>query len=440
MPMSTVLRPAHDAKLPVLSQEALGQISTIIAALLLTVLLISFRPFQPVQPELPGGGGDIVNQLGFGMVGAAALCSLLMLTDRCITLALLSPWWLLLFGFLGLSVLNTPVPSDTMRSAAFSIIGIMTVGAVLTLPRDADAFSRVLAFAGLAVLGLSYLGLVALPAKAIHQAGEVEWQHAGLWRGVFTHKNIAGPVMANLSFAGIYLWRRGWRTSGGVIYVLAIVFVLNSGSKTAAATVAVATFLVMFPGLFGLRFLTPLLFLASLCLIAVATLGTVFIEPVRQLAQLLPDPTYTGRTSIWAFAGEMIAKRPWTGYGFENFWGTGLVLNSDVYFDQDWDIRGVVHSHDSYLDLALTMGLPALMIAVITFALVPARDYMRVRSCREDVLLADFFMMIIVFTMFNAFLESFFFRRVDPVWMLFALALLGLRLAARFPISSRGAK
>ena len=30
---------------------------------------------------------------------------------------------------------------------------------------------------------------------------------------LFAHKNIAGPVMACFSFAGLYLLRRGWQLS-----------------------------------------------------------------------------------------------------------------------------------------------------------------------------------------------------------------------------------
>lgn len=413
-----------------------GQPSTAIATLLLAVLTISFRPFQPVGPELTGG--DIVNQLGFSAVGAIALGSLLMLTDRRVLLALFSPWWLLLFAFLGLSVLNTPVPTDTMRSVAFSLIGIVTVAAVLALPRDADAFSRVLVFVGFLVLGLCYFGLVAMPAVAIHQPGEMEAQHAGLWRGLFTHKNIAGPIMANLSFAGIYLWRRGWRGAGGLMFVLAMIFVFNTGSKTAAATVALAAFLVAFPGLFGARLLVPVLVVLTFCVMAISTLGIVFIGPVKHIASVLaPDLTYTGRTTLWEFTGEMIAQRPWTGYGFENFWLTDTVRETDHPFDREWDIGGAVHSHNGYLDVAIAMGLPALAAAMVAFVVVPLRDYLRVPLYRENVLLADFFMMVVAFTLFNAFLESFFFRRADPVWMFFVMAVFGLRLAARFRVHTR---
>ena len=61
---------------------------------------------------------------------------------------------------------------------------------------------------------------------------------------------------------------------------------------------------------------------------------------------------------------------------------------------------------------------------------------MRVPHKRENIFLADFFMMALLFTTLNAFLESFFFRRADPVWLFVVLSITGLRLVARFPIKT----
>jgi len=46
-------------------------------------------------------------------------------------------------------------------------------------------------------------------------------------------------------------------------------------------------------------------------------------------------------------------------------------------------------------------------------------------------------MMMLLFTALNAFLESFFFRRADPVWLFFVFGILGLRMVARFPVVAR---
>ena len=108
-----------------------------------------------------------------------------------------------------------------------------------------------------------------------------------------------------------------------------------------------------------------------------------------------------------------------------------------MHFDMAWDVRNIVHAHNGYLDIALTMGLPALVVALIVFVLLPLRDYGRTPLLKTNVLLADLFMMMLTYTLLNALLESFFFRRADPVWMVFVLAVLGLRLVSRVEVPAR---
>lgn len=415
-----------------------AQVATILASLMLAVVIISFRPFQPAGYAADGSeGGDIVNQLGFGTLGAVAFFAMLTFADRRVLSSLLSPWWLLMLGFLALSVMNAADPNSAVRAASFTLIGIATIAAVLALPRDADSFSTVLAFTGFCVVGLSYLGLLVFPNQAMHIGEAFEPEHEGLWRGVFSHKNVAAPVMACISFAGIYLYRRGRRGAGSLLFVSALFFLAHTGSKTTTGLVPLAILVVAGPGLIGMRLLTPVLFAVAIVGTALATLGIVFIEPIKHLAhEFFPDLTYTGRTTLWAFSGEMIAKRPWTGYGYVSFWGTPFMDTVEKPFDQAWDVSGSVHAHNGYIDIAIPMGLPALAVAVVAFLVEPARDYIKTPLRRENVFLSDMFMMMVLFTTLNAFLESFFFRRADPVWLFFVFGALGLRLSARFAIRS----
>jgi len=436
--MSSTGIPSRTEIAPTRPRISTASVATALSALLFSIAIISFRPFQPAGAATegaPSAGGDILNQLGFGGLGAVALVSMLCFVRPRLLSALFSPWWLMMLVFLAFSVLNAGDPSSAARAGAFSCIAIMTICAVLVLPPDADSFSTALAAMAFAVLGLCYIGLVALPGIAIHSADSMEPQHAGLWRGLFSHKNIAAPVMACLSFAGFYLFRRGWKWIGTAIFLGAMIFISNAGSKTTAGLVPLAILIVALPSLMGLRRMTILLFLLAIIATAIGTLGMVFIEPVKQLAaDYFPGLTYSGRTALWEFAGEMLARRPWIGYGFESFWGTELLSNTDQPFDREWDIRTIVHGHNGYLDLAVFMGIPALLVAIVTFILEPARDFMRIPHNKENVYLGDFFMMVLLFTLLNAFLESFFFRRADPVWLFVVLSVFGLRLAARFPI------
>lgn len=424
-----------------LSARLAAQIATVLATVLFTVAFVSFNPFPVVESALEptsSSGGDVLNQLGYGSLGALALLGLLILVDRRVLYALISPWWLLLLLFVMFAVLNAPSPPDAMRAALFAAISLMVMAASVSLPRDADSFSAMIACSALFILGLCYFGVLAMPSVSIHTAFGPEPEHAGLWRGSFSHKNSAAPVMGCLSFAGIYLWRRGWRFSGAAIALLAVVFLANTGSKTTFGTVPVAACLVLLPAMFGARALVPAFFIIALVAMALATLGIVFIGPLHELQQeMAPGLNYTGRTAVWEFLGEMLADRPWTGYGFESFWGTGTVLLADQPFDRDWDFRGVGHGHNGYLDIAIAMGLPALFVALVAFVLAPLRDFQRVPPLRENVFLADFFLMIAAFILLNAFLESFFFRRAEPAWLLLIFALFGLRLVARLPVPAR---
>lgn len=425
---------------PASVERTVARAATVIASALFTVAIISFRPFQPAGSVAePGatGGGDVVNQLGFGALGAVAVAAMICLANPRVVKALFSPWWLLLLAFLVFSVLNAADPSAASRAAAFSVIAITTICAALVLPRDADSFSTVIATTSITALGLSYAGLILLPGVAIHSAASMEPQHAGLWRGLFSHKNVAGPVMACISFGGFYLYRRGWKWLGAGIFFAALIFVSNTGSKTTAGLVPLAILVVALPSLVGMRRLTILMFFTAIAGTALGTLGIVYLSPMKALAaEYFPGLTYSGRTALWEFAGEMLAKQPWTGYGFDSFWGTRLLSDTIQPFDREWDIRTIVHGHDGYVDIALTMGIPALCVAIFTFIVEPARDYMRIPHRRENIFLGDFFMMALLFTLLNAFLESFFFRRADPVWLFVVFAVFGLRLAARFPVKS----
>jgi O-antigen ligase len=418
-----------------------ARVATILAAILLTTAIVSFRPFQPGGAEpSPEGGGDIVNQLGFSMLGGLALFAMLAFAKPRVIAVFFSPWWLLLLGFFALSVANAADPSAAARAAFFTVIGIITIVAVLSLPRDADAFSAVIAFAGISVVVASYFGIILLPDIAIHSANSAEPEHAGLWRGLFAHKNLAGPVMACFSFGGLYLLRRGWTYRGIFLLVGALVFMANTGSKTTAGLVPLTIMVIMLPGLIGMRLVTIALFALAIAGTGVATLGIVFIEPMKQLAHTyFPDLTYTGRVTLWEFAGDMLAKHPWFGYGYDSFWGSKMLLDTDQPFDRPWDIRTIVHGHDGYLDIALAMGIPALCVAAFAFLIEPMRDYRRIPPIKENIFLGDFFMMVLLFTALNAFLESFFFRRADPVWLFLVFGVLGLRLVARFPIRSHSA-
>ncbi len=353
-------------------------------------------------------------------------------------LRLVSLGWLLMFGLLLASAFVSPDPSTAIRGIMLTLIGVLAIVAVLALPQDADGYSWMLLVVASIVIFISYAGVVLLPNLGTHGVDAGEPQNSFLWRGVFTHKNIAGPVMAIFAFAGIYLWRRGWRFSGALIALFALFFVAHTGSKTTAALVPFAMLLVIGPGMFGMRGLAPLMIFAIQVVFALFTIGAVLFEPLHQIVlQFSVDPTFTGRTSIWAFAIDALHNRPWIGFGYESFWGAERVKEAANPYYLDWDVRGIVHGHNGYLDITLSMGLIGLICAIVVIIIMPLVNYMRCRPTRENLLLADFFLMFVFFGTLNAMLESFFFRRMDPVWLMLIFAIFGLRMTAKVTIPKR---
>ncbi|RCS24662.1 O-antigen ligase family protein [Phyllobacterium salinisoli] len=409
---------------------SMRMMAALLAALILSLLLISFRPFFLEGTD--NQGGDLANQLGFSGLGVVAILSMLMLAKPRTIIAMASPLWLVMFCFVVFSALISPVPTVALRAVAFTLIAMISIISVLCLPRDGDGFSLVLMVSAAVVLILSYAGIVLLPNLATHGYDALEPQNSYLWRGVFSHKNVAGPVMAAFFFAGIYLMRRRWFISGALVALAALFFVAQTGSKTTTALVPLVAVLVGVPGILGLRLLVAPMILAAQIGFFGMTLGVVLFPSLARIVQdYLPEPSFTGRSSIWRFTLEYLEKKPWTGYGLGGFWSTPTVLYAARPYYLEWDVRGIVHAHNGYLDIAVTMGIPAAICAVIVIILMPLIDYSRCRSNRENVLLADFFLMVLAFSTLNAFLESFFFRRADPVWLMLVLAIFGLRMTAR---------
>lgn len=430
------IRKKTELRLKTASQYSPRNIAIAVSTVIFSILLISFRPFQGRFEAQEGG--DIVNQLGFSALGVIAVICLFTLAKPHFLRALLSPGWILMCGFLLMSAFIAPDPMATIRTVVFTLIGMTCMFSIAGLLQDADGFSKTITIVSGLVIALSFIGVVVVPDLATHGNDVIEPPNSYLWRGVFVHKNIAGPVMAAFAFAGIYLMRRGMVLRGLIIMITATIFVSQTGSKTTVALIPLAVIVIIFPALLGWRWLTFITTLTTHIVLGLLTIGTILFKPLRDFMEATPiDATFTGRTSIWAFAIEKLSLRPWTGFGFESFWSSPISVDAANPYYLGWDVRTIVHGHNGYLDIAMTMGIPALICAIMVLIILPLFDYLHCKQTRENILLADFFLMVVFFCTLSAHLESFFFRRIDPAWLILMLATFGLRLCARVKIATR---
>src|SRR5690606_25248968 len=161
-------------------------IATFIAAVLMTVLLVSFQPFAAGNTAIATepSGPNPINQIGFSALGALALAGMLMLADRRRLAAAVDPAWLAVFACPAVSPSYPHAPADALRAVLFNAIVGLTCGGVLAIPARAEDFRSAATTAILIVLLLSCAGVLLMPSLAVHFADGVEDQHAGLWRGV----------------------------------------------------------------------------------------------------------------------------------------------------------------------------------------------------------------------------------------------------------------
>ncbi|MGB7038813.1 MAG: O-antigen ligase family protein [Xanthobacteraceae bacterium] len=297
-------------------------------------------------------------------------------------------------------------------------------------PENVRHFSDLMAAVALITLAACYLGVLLMPQLAVHQATDfLEPEHAGNWRGVFAHKNQAGAVMVMIVFIGLFVARMRSLALGGLITVLALIFLGFSQSKTA---IGVMPLVFILAGIIN-RSRRPMVGIALVVVILAAfnlfSVGTVIFEPVRKLVEMvMPDATFTGRTEIWELGVRAVAERPITGYGFSSFFGTDEVVYG-LGENASW-ANAATDAHNAYLNLALTIGQPGLLLTILWVVVLPIADFYRLPADSEAAPLQLLFLRVCRYGIYSSCFESSTFQQVGEVWFFFVVSAFGLRYAS----------
>lgn len=390
---------------------------------------ISITPFVDltgagaVDPS--AGNSNSLNQvLALALFGSA----LLFLFIRGRNISVLGPVWLLalIIGWCVLTSLVADHPALAIKRTILIVIIAVNAAVTLLLPRSEEEFARLLGWGVLVVLALCYYGVYFLPALSIHQASEVrEPMNAGLWRGIFPHKNSAAAAMVLCVFVGLFIASVRSRLVGFAIVALAAFFLSNTGGKTSIlvlpAILVLAWVIERFPWS-----RVPVV-VGGLVAFNVVAVGSALSEPLRDLVESLGvDPTFTNRTDIWRFAFTAIAERPLTGYGLESFWQTeGLVYSGNTI--ETW-AAAAYNGHNGYIDSLITMGVPGLVLTVLWAVIMPIRDIGLAQKAGNDPRMTRLFIRIWLYVVFLGCIESVFHGGGGATWFCLLFALFGLRL------------
>ncbi|PTM41431.1 O-antigen ligase [Bosea sp. 124] len=408
-------------------------IAAFLSGLGLFILLLTLQPFAG-PPVLAEGesSGNVVNQIGYVSLALVYGAAMLAFSERAALARLRSSGLLVVFAVAAVSLPEALDPEAAFRALLLASFAMVLVVGILVLPWTEASFANAAANATLVLLLLVYAALLLAPHLAVHGAEGVEGGHAGDWRGHLSHKNYAAPVFSMVAMFGIYVWRMGLTLRGAAVVLLSVVFVLNSGSKTTMGFLPVAIGLVLLARGLGRPRLGLAMHVGMVLLIGALTVGTIFSPALLKLsAAINPDPTFTGRDEIWKFAAARIGEKPWFGYGYVSFWQTPAVTRMEENFEASWDIRGIGSGHNSYLDAMLMFGIPGALVIIYCLMVKPLQNYLAAQADPDRRRFADLCAMIVMFMTYVGMLESFFLNRAEPVWLLFAFAVLGLECARR---------
>lgn len=282
----------------------------------------------------------------------------ILLLGLTVLLAFASKWW-----SIDAATTQRRVIALTMAGAFALYLGSVYRGVALP---------RLLACAGLVMAVGSLVFVLAFPPIGIHRDVNV-----GLWRGMWYEKNQMGQVMVCVAVAAaawLSVADRHWRIAA-VTAVLATFLMVMTQSKT-----SLLCWLIGF-GLVGavwaarqggavLGVLT--VWGATFAAIAVGV-GFLLGGPAILVA-LGKDPSLTGRTEIWAALMDMVAERPWTGYGYAAFWTRTSVPADIIQAQTGWLVPS---AHNGWIDLLVQVGWPGAVlvgtILLIGFAATVAR-------------------------------------------------------------------
>jgi O-antigen ligase len=266
------------------------------------------------------------------------------------------PFLILLMAIVCGSVLWSVNPDITVRRS-FAVTCTTLGGVALAAHFKWRQLAEMVATTFAILIVLSLVLCIAVPS-----IGVMTELFPGAWRGLWAEKNALGGNMA-LAFyilGGTALLnpRRAklwWAFAG-----LALLLVLMSTSKTSLASLLVggaalafvviaqispaAGAAVSWAGITGVMLLVGFLLVAA----------DVFF------AILGKDATLTGRTKIWDAVIHRIEERPWLGYGYSAVWDDKSPRGPFIWIVKEAGFKPQ-HSHNSWLEQWLAMGIPGLI-------------------------------------------------------------------------------
>lgn len=271
------------------------------------------------------------------------------------------------------------VDQEATAGAVVRLVAVLAIGMWIAGDGTPEPVLRRLVWAAAFFVAINVAATLAFTDLAFMRG-----LHEGAWRGALSHKNQVG---LNLTLAGLIVLCRfldagqfRWLALYGLCW-LGIVM-----SQSASAIVVSAFGLALTITLYAVIILVRRSFVPAI-LLAGAALALASVPVILQLVEIVSsgvgrDMTFTGRTSIWAYAVAAAERGGLFGYGYQAFWSDlqsrGGIYGSDV---STWSPNT---SHNGLLDGWLAGGSVGLVL-ILTVLLVAVACGYRMTAYRGSI-------------------------------------------------------
>jgi exopolysaccharide production protein ExoQ len=275
----------------------------------------------------------------------------------------------LLVGTALLSLFWSAAPDFTLDESK-ALLRATLFGVYLATRYSPKELMRLLAWTIGIVALLSLFFCIAVPSQGLSEAN-----NEVTWRGIFTHKQYLGRLMA--IGAPIFLLtaidskKHRWVP----LTVLGLSVALTLLSKSRTSLVALLLSLLILP-LYNVvkqnyKLRTALLLLSVLLCSMVAVLIVTNWEFLL-VDTLGKDVELNGRLPIWTLIINKGMEHPWLGYGYAGFWTSSesvYVLNNSWAGTED--LTGTrFHAHNGFIDLFIQLGFIGLTLFFFNLTIV----------------------------------------------------------------------
>ncbi len=396
--------------------------------LVLLLIIVGLTPFDVRTPaalaarDAATASGDAVRQIAF--LGTFALIVYGALRKRGVmAVTAIPPMIALLLGWCMLSSLWSGETDVVARRAVLCAIFVSS----MLLSVDTLGASRTIVIWRYAI-GAIILGDIAsslLIHGAVHLPDDIESGLAGSWRGLHSHKNMAGSVAASAVIMFLYFAIETRKWPDILMCAASAVFLVMTRSKSSMGLLPVA---LLAGWLYRIAWRNTLdrtiAAVGATLLIGMFAVG-VLLE-WNTIARYLEDPqNFTGRAEIWAAEVAYIQDHPLFGAGFGTFGNTGFRSPIYQYVGGGW-VAHIGEGHSGYLEMFVTLGSIGFAIGMIALLIQPFLQFWK--SDRTENNVNGMMFSLFIFDVLHNFMESDFVQVTSAQWgqMLMVIALLNV--------------